>query len=105
MSPLGSSDHSSIFLAPVYQSALKRGKVERKEVSVWTDGAIKELNGCFHSTDWDGFKDTCTDIDKLTFTVSSYITFCEQMIIPKKMITLYPNNKPWVSGSLSDGSE
>ncbi|KAK0155559.1 Ras GTPase-activating-like protein IQGAP1 [Merluccius polli] len=75
MSPLGSSDHSCIFLAPIYQSALKRGKVERREVSVWTYGAIKELNGCFHSTNWDVFKDSCTDLDKLTFTVSSYIRF------------------------------
>ncbi|XP_039509538.1 uncharacterized protein LOC120464222 [Pimephales promelas] len=100
MPPLGSSDHSCVFLAPIYQSALRRGKVERKEVSVWTDDAIKELNGCFYSTDWDVFKDSCTDLDELTFTVTSYIKFCEQMIIPTKTITLYPNNKQWVSRSL-----
>ena len=100
MSPLGFSDHSCVFSASIYQSALKRDKVECREVSVWTYGAIKELNGCFHSTNWDVFKDSCTDLDELTFTVSSYIRFCEQMIIPTKTITLYPNNKPWVSRSL-----
>ena len=31
---------------------------------------------------------------------SDYITFCEDMIIPKKTVKIYPNNKPWVSKSL-----
>ena len=54
----------------------------------------------FHSTNWEVFEDSCTALDKLTFTVSSYIKFCEQMIIPAKTMTLYPDNKPWGSRSL-----
>ena len=32
--------------------------------------------------------------------VSSYISFCENNIIPVKEIKLYPNNKPWITSSL-----
>ncbi len=41
-------------------------------------------------------------MDELTFTVSSYITFCEEIVIPRKTITLYPNNKAWVKNSLKN---
>lgn len=27
----------------------------------------------------------------------SYVTFCENRVIPTKMNKVYPNNKPWVS--------
>lgn len=102
LAPLGSSDHNCVLLAPVYQPALKRGKVEHKEVALWTESAVHEFNGCLYNTNWDVFKDTCTTLDELTHTVVSYITFCEEMIIPRKTITLYPNNKPWVSKSLKN---
>ena len=102
LAPLGSSDHSCVFLAPVYKPALKRGKVECKEVAVWTEGAVRELNCCYDSTNWDIFKDSCNDLNELCDTVTSYIKFCEEMIIPKKIIKLYPNNKPWVSKSLKN---
>lgn len=49
---------------------------------MWTEGAIHELNCCFYGTHWDVFKASCADLDELTFTVSSFITVCEQMIIP-----------------------
>lgn len=39
MEPLGSSDHSCIFLGPMYQST--------DRFAVWASGAIKETNGCF----------------------------------------------------------
>lgn len=48
------------------------------------------------------FKDSCTDLDELIHTVVSYITFCEEMIIPRKTIQLYPNNNPRVSKSLKN---
>lgn len=60
-------------LALITQWALRRGEAERKEAAVWTGGASHELNGCFHSTNWDDFKDFCTDLDLLTLTVSGQI--------------------------------
>ena len=42
----------------------------------------------------------CEEIDELTDVVSSYISFCEASIIPRKEIFFYPNNKPWVTKSV-----
>ena len=36
----------------------------------------------------------------ITDVISDYTTFCEDMIIPKKTVKIYPNNKAWVSKSL-----
>lgn len=49
--------------------------------------AIQELNGCLYNTNWDAFKDSCTDLDELIDIVVIYITFCEGTIIPRKTIT------------------
>lgn len=59
---------------------------------MWTEGAILKLNLCFHNTDWDFFKGTCTVLDELTF--------CEQMIILRKTIKTYPNDKPCIRKSV-----
>ena len=48
-------------------------------------------------TDWDMILDSCDNIHDATDVRSDYITFCEDMIIPKKTVKVYPNNKPWVS--------
>lgn len=60
--------------------------MECKEVALWTEGTVRELNGCLRYTNWDVFKeDTCTNLDELTHTVISYVTFCEEMIIPRQI--------------------
>ncbi len=46
------------------------------------------------------FYDSCMDIDELTDVVSSYILFCEDMLIPCKTVKIFPNNKPWFTKSL-----
>ncbi|XDV19566.1 hypothetical protein PO909_025015 [Leuciscus waleckii] len=98
--PLGTSDHNVVYLVPMYKSVLKRHKVERRMVPVWTENSVHCLQDCFSVTDWDVFKNACPDLDELTETVSAYISFCEEMIIPQKSILIYPNNKPWVSKSV-----
>lgn len=59
-----------------------------------------QLQGCFECTDWDIFKETSVDIDELTDVISSYVTFCEDNVIPLKTFKTFPNNKPWVLKSL-----
>lgn len=41
--------------------------------------------------------DSCKDIDELSDVTCSYVSFCESMIIPTKMIKVYPNNIPWMT--------
>ena len=55
------------------------------------------LQECFACTDWDTCKNTCDDLDQLTDVCCSYAVFCKDMIIPKKTVNIYPNNKPWVT--------
>ena len=95
--PLGSADHNCVLLLPAYKTVLKSEKIQTKEVRIWSEESTSCLQGCFDCTDWDMFKDSCTDIDELTDVVCSYVTFCENMIIPTKTIKVYPNNKPWMS--------
>ena len=86
----------------VYKPMLKREKVKTKEVKVWSEDAVSKLQRCFDWSDWTVFEDSAKDIDELTDTVCSYITFCEDIVIPKKYVKVYPNNKPWVTKSLKN---
>ena len=43
-----------------------------------------------------------SDLDNNVEVVSDYINFCEDMIIPKKEVKCYPNNKPWVTKGLKE---
>ena len=67
---------------------------------VWTEDSVETLRGCFEATDWDAFFDSCTDLDMLNDTVTSYIMFCQDTVIKSKTVRIYPNNKPWISKDL-----
>lgn len=56
------------------------------------------LQGCFHCTNWDIFK--CFDINEQVETISDYINFCVDTVIPRKTTKIFPNDKPWISNKL-----
>ena len=39
-------------------------------------------------------------MDELVDVVTSYTQFCVDSVIPSKQITIFPNNKPWVTKDL-----
>lgn len=39
-------------------------------------------------------------LDNITDTVTSYISFCENVGVPTKTFCVYNNNKPWFTGKL-----
>ena len=44
---------------------------------------------------------SCDNVDMATDVISSYISFCEETIIPTKEVKIFPNNKPYyISKSL-----
>lgn len=100
--PLGGADHNCVQLMTAYRSALRRGKIITKQIHNWTDDSKLSLQDCFEKTDWGMFKESCSDIDELTDVVSSYVTFCEDCVIPKKSVKIFPNSKPWVSKTLKN---
>ncbi len=51
-------------------------------------------------TDWSVFEAAANDLDELTETVTSYISFCEDMCIPTRTHLTYNNDKPWFTAKL-----
>jgi len=47
------------------------------------------------------FKIHPNNIDELTDSVCSYISFCVHCVFPTKTVVSYPNNKPWISKELN----
>ena len=97
---LGRSDHCVIHLLPKYRQLVKREKPVTRVVQQWDDESKETLRGCFEATDWDVFFDE-TDIDTISDSITSYMSFCEDTVIPKKEIKIYSNTKPWVNKEMS----
>ena len=36
-------------------------------------------------------------MNETTDVISSYINFCEDMLVPTKMVKILPKNKPWIT--------
>ena len=66
----------------------------------WTEEAKEELQDCFDCTDWSVFEEATADLDELTDTVTSYISFCEEVCVPTKTFRIFNNNKPWFTPNL-----
>lgn len=68
---------------------------------MWTNDAIDQLRGCMEATDWNVFFDNYNgDIDFLTDSITSYVMFCLDSVIPTKTVRVYTNNKPWLTKEL-----
>ncbi|KAK3571270.1 hypothetical protein QTP86_005911 [Hemibagrus guttatus] len=97
---LGQSDHIMGHLIPAYRQKLKLCKPVVRTSKKWTSEAVGELQGCLDCTDWDVFRSTTNSLDEYTDTVSSYIYFCEDSIIPTCTRVSYNNDKPWFTAKL-----
>ncbi|XP_058023538.1 uncharacterized protein LOC131190292 [Ahaetulla prasina] len=97
---VGHSDHCMIHLVPAYRQRLKATKPIIKSVKTWTEESELKLQACFDCTDWNIFKDTSADLDELTDTVTSYVSFCEDLCVPTRNLRIHSNNKPWFTPKL-----
>ncbi|XDV47522.1 hypothetical protein PO909_017127 [Leuciscus waleckii] len=97
---LGLSDHCLVHLIPTYRQKLKSAKPVIRTVKKWTNEAEQDLQACFDCTDWTVFEAAATDLDELTDTVTSYISFCEDTCIPTRTFLSFTNDKPWFTGKL-----
>ncbi len=66
-------------LIPTYRQKLISAKPVLRTVKRWTNEAEQDLKACFDLTDWTVFEAAANDLDKLTETVTSYISFCEDV--------------------------
>ncbi len=97
---LGLSDHCLVHLIPTYRQKLKSVKPVLRTVKRWTNEAEQDLKACFDLTDWTVFESAANDLDELTETVTSYISFCEDMCIPTRTRLTYNNDKPRFTAKL-----
>ncbi|KAI2653902.1 putative RNA-directed DNA polymerase from transposon BS [Labeo rohita] len=97
---LGLSDHCLVHLIPTYRQKLKSAKPVVKTVKRWTNETEQVSQSCFYLTDWSVFEAAATDLDELTETVTSYISFCEDLCIPTRTYLTYNNDKPWFTEKL-----
>ena len=81
---LWDSDHCSVHLLQAYEQKLKSAKPVVRSVKTWTNEAERDLQACLNLTNWSVFEAAATNLDKLTETVTSYISFCEDMCIPTR---------------------
>ncbi len=97
---LGLSDHCLVHLIPTYRQKLKSAKPVLRTVKRWINEAEQDLKACFDLTDWTVFEAAANDLDELTETVTSSISFCEDMCIPTRTHLTYNNDKPWFTAKL-----
>ncbi|KAK3563998.1 hypothetical protein QTP86_006251 [Hemibagrus guttatus] len=97
---LGLSDHCLVHLLPTYRPKLKSAKPVVRTVKRWTSETEQDLQACFECTDWSIIEAGATDLDELTETVTSYISFCEDMCIPTRTYLSFNNDKPWFTSKL-----
>ncbi|KAK3566939.1 hypothetical protein QTP86_006757 [Hemibagrus guttatus] len=83
-----------------YKQKLKSAKPVLRSVKRWTNEAERDLQACFDLTDWSVFESAATDLDELTDTVTSYISFCEDMCVPSRTYLTFNNDKRWFSSKL-----
>ena len=61
--PLGESDHATVVLIPTYRQKLNTIQPTTKTVRKRTVDSTIALKACLDNTDWQMFKDSCTDLD------------------------------------------
>ena len=98
--PLSNSDHNTVHLMPTYKTVFKSSKPQTKSIYEWSHDNIETLKGSFLCTNWDIFHDL--DIDEAAETITDYILFCVSCVVTKKVVTVYPNNKPYITGEIKD---
>ena len=99
---MGRSDHKMVYLVPSYRQRVKTVKPVTKTVKVWNSESRDALRGCLECTDWQMFRDACQSLDEYTDVVTSYISFCENSVIPTKTVKIFGNSKPWFNSHMYD---
>lgn len=92
------SDHLSLFLVPAYTPLRRKSKPVIKNVQIWPDGALSQLQDCFEHTEWSIFDHL--DLQEYTETVLFYMKSCTESVTVEKRIRIYPNQKPWMTSDV-----
>ncbi len=67
---------------------------------MWNNDNIETLKGCFSCTNWNLFH--TLELEEAAETITDYINFCKDNVLNQKIITLYPNNKSYISKEIKE---
>ena len=96
--PVGTSDHFAVQLHIQTKAETREGEAENSSSVVWWGNP--ETAGLFFAcTDWQVVIQDHS-IEQSVTAGTSYIQYCESMLIPTKTVKCYPNNKPWLTTQL-----
>lgn len=71
-----------------------------KQVHLWTERSKEQLRDCFEQTDWQLFFNANDNVHDITESITSYVNFCESNCVETKTVSIYPNNKNWLTKDL-----
>ena len=100
LNPLGISDHNMCHLIPMYKQVLKCSKPTERLVYTWNEQVNDTLLGCIECTDFDELYDANADVNQNVDVLNGYLNFCIDLVVPKKIVKCFANNKPWVTKEL-----
>ena len=103
--PLGRSDHSMVYLQPTYRPCVQRLPVTTRSFRKWSPEVRDALTDCFDVTDWAVLleeEEMDIDMDRRVSTITDYINFCRNTVIPVRTARCYPNNEPWITSVIKD---
>ena len=98
--PFGKSDHNSILLIPAYKRKLKQEVPVTRSIRKWSGDSDAKLQDWFASTDWSMFRDSSDGNEEYTTSVIGFINKCIKDVVPTVTVRTYPNQKPWITGSI-----
>ena len=98
--PFGQSDHDSILLLPSYRQKLKQEAPMLRSIQRWSDQSDSTLQDCFDHVDWDMFRVASENNIDICDSVSEFIRKCIGDVVPNVTIKTFPNQKPWIDGSI-----
>ena len=71
-----------------------------RSIKKWSDEADAKLLDCFASIDWNMFQNSSDGIQEYTTSVIGFINKCIDDFVPTVTVCTYPNQKPWITGSI-----
>ncbi len=98
---LGLSDHCLVHLIPTNRQKRKSAKPVVKTVKRWTNETEQVLQACLDLNDWSDFEAAATNLDEITETVTSYISYCEDICISTRTDVTFNNDKSWFTAKLN----
>jgi hypothetical protein len=95
-------NHYFILLLPFSRQKLKQEVPALKTIQRWSDKSESMVQDCFDHTDWDMLQVASeNNINSVTISVYSSIRKCIGDVVPSGTIKTYPNQKPWIDGSIT----